>query len=58
VNIDYRLESNFVIIEYFVMPLQQKEENDNNKMGWGDYSYSVSPLTYWWDLCFPSFQRA
>lgn len=57
VNIDYRLESNFVIIEYFVMPpqqQQQKEESDN-KMGWGDNIYSVSPLMVWWDLCFPSF---
>jgi hypothetical protein len=47
----------FVIIEYFVM-MQKEEKGDYNKMlGWGDNIYSVSPLTYWWDLCFP-FQRA
>ncbi len=52
VNIDYRLESGFVIIEYFVM--QKEEEKDNKKWGWGDNNiYSVSPLTVWWDICFP-----
>jgi hypothetical protein len=52
VNIDYRLESNFVIIEYFVMPQQQqKEETEDNIL-----FCNSSPLTYWWDLCFP-FQR-
>ena len=52
VNIDYRLESNFVIIEYFVMPpsqqQQQKEEKDDNIL-----LCSSNPLIWWWELCFP-----
>jgi hypothetical protein len=32
---------------------QKEEEKEDNKMGWGDYSYSVSPFTYWWELYFP-----
>lgn len=48
VNIDYRLESGFVIIEYFVMPQQQQREEEKNR----DYN-NVSPITYWWELCFP-----
>lgn len=57
VNIDYRLESGFVIIEYFVMmQKEEKDDNNNNNMWgccWGDNTYSVNPITYWWDLCFP-----
>jgi hypothetical protein len=44
VNIDYRLESNFVIIEYFVRSNQEEEKNRD---------YNISPITYWWELCFP-----
>lgn len=45
VNIDYRLESNFVIIEYFVMMQREKEQEEKR-----DYN---SPITYWWEFCFP-----
>jgi hypothetical protein len=45
VNIDYRLESNFVIIEYFVRSKQIEEEKNRD--------YNISPITYWWELCFP-----
>lgn len=60
VHIDYRLESNFVIIEYYVMMDRQdiKNNNDNKMMiGSGDYSYMYSsPFTAWLRLCFPFHQ--
>jgi hypothetical protein len=65
VHIDYMLESNFVIIEYYVMHDQNDNNRDNNNnkmvmsMGSGDYSYAytTNPFTSWLKLCFPlSFQ--
>jgi hypothetical protein len=59
VHIDYMLESNFVIIEYYVMMNQDRDNNNNNNnkmvMGSGDYSYAytTNPFTSWLKLCFP-----
>jgi hypothetical protein len=56
VGIDYRLEFNVVIIEYYVMS-DRNDKNDNKMMmGSGDYSYMYnSPFTGWLKLYFPSF---
>jgi hypothetical protein len=56
VHIDYMLESNFVIIEYYIMHDQNDNKVDNKMMnvGSGDYSYAYySPFTSWLKLCFP-----
>jgi alpha-D-ribose 1-methylphosphonate 5-phosphate C-P lyase len=65
VHIDYMLESNFVIIEYYVMnnsssvdkDNNNNNNNNNNKMviGSGDYSYAYTPFTSWLKLCFPFY---
>ena len=67
-NIDYRLESNFVIIEYFVMDdklQQQLEQNNRDVQELKEISASLrrgninnnddnNPFTYWLKLCFLS----
>jgi hypothetical protein len=57
VHIDYMLESNFVIIEYYIVMNDRDNNKVDNKMmnvGSGDYSYAYySPFTSWLKLCFP-----
>jgi hypothetical protein len=53
VHIDYRLESNFVIIEYYVVNGGEEERDNrdsNNKLGWGDYSYDCTFMNPWLKL--------
>jgi hypothetical protein len=54
VHIDYMLESNFVIIEYYVMHDQNGNRDNKMVMGSGDYNYMyTSPFNVWLRLCFP-----
>ena len=55
-GIDYRLEYNVVIIEYYVIDHQHhQKDNDDNKMDLEDYSYATNPFTCWMRLCFFPF---
>jgi hypothetical protein len=49
IHIDYRLEFNFVIIEYYVVIENDREEYNNNKKS------SLDDLMFsgWWKLYFP-----
>jgi hypothetical protein len=56
VNINYVLESNFVIVEYYVMSDDNNNNNNKNRdnkivMGSGDYSYyAYTPMNPWFKL--------
>lgn len=50
-GIDYRLEYNVVIIEYYVID-HQNDHDDKMDLGHSSYGYS-SPFTNWMKLCFP-----
>ena len=51
-RIDYRLEFNVVIIEYYVIDATTTKDNDKMALGHSSYVYS-SPFTCWMKLCFP-----
>lgn len=60
VGIDYRLEFNVVIIEYYIM--NGDNDNDNNRdnkmmVGSADYSYAYTPFTEWLKLYLPFYYR-
>jgi hypothetical protein len=56
-HIDYRLEFNFVIIEYYVMIEEQENKNNNNNnnrpLSVMDISYAYTPFNEWLKLYFP-----
>jgi hypothetical protein len=49
VHIDYRLESNFVIIEYYVMNPDRRDNNNKKSSSLDDLMF----INGWWKLYFP-----
>lgn len=50
-GIEYKLEYNFVILDYIVADPHHHEHTNNEKE---ESSYGCTPITWWWKLCLPS----